>query len=61
MRPFDPCVGNLEVLRLLPGVLGGRIGFDLGSKIDVETVGADFPESMLSPAWEHGFSESGRS
>ena len=45
-----------EVLGLLLGVLGGHFGFDLGSKIDVNTGTADFLESMLSPTWEHGFS-----
>ena len=43
---------------MLLGVLGGRIGFDFRSKIGVNTGIADFPESMLSPAWEQRFSRS---
>ena len=38
-----------------PGVLGGRFGFDLGSKIEMITRTIEIQESMLLPAWEHGF------
>ena len=52
---FDRYVGDLGGLGTLLGVLGGRFGFDFGSKIDVNTGTADFLETMLSPAWEHRF------
>ena len=45
-----------EVLGMLPDVVGGRLGFNLGSKNDVKTGIADVLEYMLPPAWEHGFS-----
>ena len=44
-----------EVAGVLLGVLGGRFGFDLGSKIEMITRTIGIQESMLSPAWEHGF------
>ena len=44
-----------EVAGVLLGVLGGRFGFDLGSKIERITRTIGIQESMLSPAWEHGF------
>ena len=44
-----------EVAGVLLGVLGGRFGFDLGSKIEMSTKIIEIQESMLSPAWEHGF------
>ena len=40
---------------MLLGVLGRRFGFDLGSKIEMSTKISEIQESMLSPAWEHGF------
>ena len=45
-----------EVAGVLLGVVGGRFGFDLGSKIEMITRTTGIQESMLSPAWEHGFS-----
>ena len=40
---------------MLLGVLGGRFGFELGSKIEMSTRISEIQESMLSPAWEHDF------
>ena len=40
---------------MLLGVLGGRFGFDLGSKIEMSTKSIEIQESMLSPAWEQVF------
>ena len=40
---------------MLLGVLGGRFGFDLELKIEIITRTIGIQESMLSPAWEHGF------
>ena len=44
-----------EVAGVLLGVVGGRFGFDLGLKIEMITRTIGIQESMLSPAWEHGF------
>ena len=44
-----------EVAEVLLGVLRGRFGFDLGSKIEMSTRISEIQESMLSPAWEHDF------
>ena len=48
----------LEVLGVLLGGLGCCLGFDLRCKIDVKKEICDFVESVLSPAWEHGFCRS---
>ena len=40
---------------MLLGRFGSRSGDDLGSKIDVDMDICNILESMLSPAWEHGF------
>ena len=45
-----------EVAGVLLGVLGGCFGFDSGSKIEMIARTIGIQESMLSPAWEHGFS-----
>ena len=42
-------------LGVLLGVLRGRFGFDLWSKIEMSTRISEIQESMLSPAWEHDF------
>ena len=39
-----------EVAGVLLGVLGGRFGFDLGSRIEMITRRIGIQESMLSPA-----------
>ena len=44
-----------EFAGVLLGVLGGRFGFDLGSKIEMSAKTIEIQESMLSPAWEHDF------
>ena len=44
-----------EVAGVLLGVLGGRFGFELESKIEMSTRISEIQESMLSPAWEHDF------
>ena len=41
---------------MLLGRFGSRSAVDLGSKIDVNMEISDILESMLSPAWEQGFS-----
>ena len=52
---FGEHIIDLGGRRVLLGVLGGRFGFNLGSKIGMNTKIAEIQESMLSPAWEHGF------
>ena len=52
---FGQHIIDLEVAGMLLEVLGGRFGFDLGSRIEMITRSSGIQESMLSPAWEHGF------
>ena len=43
---------------MLLGGLGCCLGFDLRCQIDVKKEISDFVESVLSPAWKHGFCRS---
>ena len=60
-RLLTDLLAKWEVLGMLLGLLGGRFGFDLGSKIDVSTGIADFSEFLHSPPWSMVFRDlSGR-
>ena len=52
---FGQHIMDLGGRRGAPGVGGGCFGFDFGPKIEMITRTIGIQESMLSPAWEHGF------
>ena len=62
MKLISGTFGNiqsiLEVLGVLLGGFGCCLGFDLRCTIELKKEIIDFVESVLSPAWEHGFCRS---